>query len=58
MDVFSYVTAWRQEGVDEWKRKVIVPLHQDKGSKNECNNSRGYDYLVCQEKYLGWESLD
>ena len=33
--------AWKQREVpDEWRRTVIVPLHEEKGSKSECNNYR------------------
>ncbi len=46
--------AWRQGEVpDQWKKAVIVPLHEGKGNKEECNNYRGISLLSMPGKIYG-----
>ncbi len=38
--------------MNEWIKAVIVPLHKDKGNKDECNNYRGISLFNDQAKYV------
>ena len=40
-----------REVPDEWKKAIIVALHEGKGSKNECNNYREIS-LLCARRVL------
>lgn len=37
---------------DEWRKTITVPLQDNMGSRNECNNYRGQVYLLLQEKNM------
>lgn len=37
---------------DERRKAIIVPLHKGIDGKNECNNFRGINLLLCQGKYI------
>ncbi len=51
--IMIYDLAWKQEVLDEWRSAVIVPLHKDKGNKDECNSYRGISLLRVPCKIYG-----
>ncbi len=46
--------AWKKGEVpDDWKKAIIVPLYNGKGSRNECSIYRGISLLNVPGKCMG-----